>query len=159
MSKKSLMTFCLLCGLSPVLTGCGTIMSGSDQKVSFSSTPSNALVIVDGGDIGNTPLTKELARKKEHTVVIRLDGYKPYEITLKKQTNGWVWGNIIFGGVIGVIVDSSTGALYELTPEQVNADLKLKGLSSSQNDSKNLYIAVTLIPHKSWKKIGTLVNQ
>jgi hypothetical protein len=34
-----------------------------------------------------------------------------------------VWGNIVFGGIIGLAVDAITGGLYKLAPEQVSAQL------------------------------------
>ena len=36
-----------------------------------------------------------------------------------------VWqGNLVFSGVIGVDVDASSGAMYDLEPGSVHADLK-----------------------------------
>lgn len=149
----------LLLGIAPVmLTGCGTIMNGTSQKVGFSSTPSSATVTVDGKVLGNTPLTDNISRKDVHTVKIELAGYYPYEMTLTKKTTSWVWGNIIFGGLIGLGVDAVSGGLYELTPEQVSADLKKKGVAATGKDDKSLYVSVTLQPDPSWKKIGELTH-
>jgi hypothetical protein len=156
MKKNTFISLCLLVGLGPVLTGCATIMDGSKQKIGFSSNPTGAIVTVDDKILGNTPLTENLSTKKIHTVKMELVGYHPYEMTLTKKTNSWVWGNIIFGGFIGLGVDAITGGLYRLTPEQVNADLKLKGLSSSSVKDKTLYVTVTLKPDASWQKIGTM---
>lgn len=155
-----LLLLCLLVGLGPVLSGCATIMSGSEQKIGFSSTPTGAEVTIDGKVLGNTPLTENLSTKETHTVKMLLAGYEPYEMTLTKKTNGWVWGNILFGGLFGGLfglgIDAITGAIYKLTPEQVNADLKVKGISSTNIVNKTLYITATLSPDKSWEKIGNL---
>lgn len=151
-----LISLCLLIGLGPLFTGCASIIDGTKQKVSFSSSPSNAEVVVDGEGLGKTPLTKALSRKHEHNVLINLKGYQPYEVKLVHQTNGWVWGNLLFGGIIGLIIDASNGAIYELTPAQINADLKARGLSSTNLVDKTLYVTVTLHPDSSWKKIGSL---
>jgi len=156
MKKKMLVSLCLLAGLAPVLSSCATIIDGTKQKVSFSSNPSNAEVIVDGRMLGRTPLTEDLSKKDIHTVKINLNGYHPYEMTLIKKVNSWVWGNIVLGGLIGLGVDAITGGLYELSPTQVNADLKVKGLSSASMVNKALYVTVTLHPDSSWKKIGNL---
>ena len=156
MKKKLLVPLCLLVGLGPILNGCATIMSGSEQKIGFSSTPTGAEVTVDGKVLGNTPLTENLSTKDTHTVKMFLAGYYPYEMTLTKKTNGWVWGNILFGGLFGLGIDAITGSIYKLTPEQVNADLKVKGLSSTSMVNKTLYITATLSPDKSWEKIGNL---
>jgi len=158
MHSKMLVPLCLLVGLGPVLSGCATIMDGSKQKVSFSSNPSSATVTIDGKSVGFTPLTEDLSTKDIHTVKMVLDGYHTYEMTLTKNVNSWVWGNIIFGGFIGLGVDAISGGLYRLTPEQVNADMKVKGVSSASVKNKTMYVTVSLSPDKSWEKIGTLGN-
>ncbi len=156
MKHKAIASLLILAGISPILSSCATIIDGTRQKVSFSSNPSNADVTIDGRMIGKTPLTEDLSKKDIHTVKINLSGYHPYEMTLIKKVNSWVWGNIVLGGFIGLGVDALTGGLYELTPTQVNADLKVKGISSATTEHKSLYITVTLQPDKSWRKIGEL---
>ncbi|UZJ39733.1 MULTISPECIES: PEGA domain-containing protein [Prosthecochloris] len=156
--KKLLLTVCILLPLSFAFSGCGTIMDGTKQEIGFSSSPSNAVVTIDGKMIGRTPLTQSLKRKNTHKVVMALDGYYPYEMTLTKKTNGWVWGNIVFGGLIGLAVDAATGSLYKLTPEQVNADLKSNGTASISEEENALYVAVTLEPDASWQQIGNIKN-
>lgn len=37
--------------------------------------------------------------------------------------DGWLFGNLLFGGLICVIVDAATGAMYKLTPNQMAAQL------------------------------------
>jgi hypothetical protein len=156
MNKKSLVLIALLGIAGQGLSGCATIIDGTRQKVSFSSNPSSAEVVVDGRSIGKTPLTEDLSKKETHTVRISLSGYHPYEMTIIKKVNSWVWGNIVLGGLIGLGVDALTGGLYELTPTQVNADLKLKGYAESSLKDKTMYVTVTLHPDSSWKKIGEL---
>ena len=70
--------------------------------------------------------------------------------------SGWVWGNILFGGIIGLIVDASTGAMYKLTPEQVEASLKANPKAISQVKGEGLILAVALAPDPSWQKIAQL---
>ena len=154
--NKLILTVCILFPLCITFTGCGTIMSGNKQEVGFSSNPSNALVTIDGEIVGHTPLTTELSRKKTHDVVMTLDGYLPYEMTLIKKSNGWVWGNIVFGGLIGLGVDALTGAMYKLTPEQVEAEMKRGDVSSIKIGENTLYVAITLRPDTAWQKIGNL---
>jgi len=156
--KKLFLTVCILLPLSLSFAGCSTIMDGTKQEVGFSSSPSNAVVTIDGKMIGRAPLTENLKRKNTHKVVMTLDGYHPYELTLTKKSNGWVWGNIVFGGLIGLVVDASTGSLYKLSPEQVNADLKSNGTASISEGESSLFVAVTLKPDEAWQKIGNIKN-
>lgn len=46
------------------------------------------------------------------------------EVTLVQTQNGWIWGNILVGGIIGLAIDFGTGAAYKLTPQEVNVALQ-----------------------------------
>ena len=113
------------------------------------------MVSINGQESGTTPLILDLERKNNHIISIELDGYEEYETTLTRKVSGWVWGNIVFGGLIGLVIDASTGGMYELTPEQLEADLKNKNISYADTD-KGLYIGVVLEAKPNWKKIGDL---
>ena len=134
---------------------CGTIMQGTTQQVGISSNPSNASVTINGQNHGNTPMIIDLKRKDSHMVRIQLDGYQPYETNLTRSTSGWVWGNIVFGGLIGLVVDASAGGMYKLTPEQIDSELRSSQAEALSNDD-GLYIAVVLEADPSWEKIGSL---
>jgi hypothetical protein len=144
--------------LIATLTACASIMHGGRQDVGFTSTPPNARILVDGSAVGNTPLTTKLERKKPHTVRLELTGYQAFEAKLERKTSGWVWGNIVFGGVIGVVIDASTGGMYKLTPPQVTAQLASGG-STATLVSDGLYFAVTLAPDPAWECVGKLERQ
>jgi hypothetical protein len=138
-----------------LLTGCATVMHGTRQSVAISSYPSNADVWVDNKYIGKSPTVVELSRKDNHIVKIELKGYEPYETTLTHQVSGWVFGNLVYGGLLGVAVDAISGGLYKLTPEQVQAEMQ-KGHLSQAPKSDEIYIAAVLVPDPSWEKIGNL---
>lgn len=104
--------------------------------------------------VGNTPLEMKLRRQREYHVMIRLEGYLPYETKLTKAFNAWYLGNIAFGGVIGLIIDPLTGAIYKLTPKEINAQLE-QGITfkAAKND---INIAVALEVDESWEQVGKL---
>lgn len=106
-----------------VQPGCATIMHGGDQQIHISSTPSGAQVRIDGIPHGDSPLFPSLKRKKAHTVAFSLEGYEPHQTIVKTRLSGWVWGNILFGGVIGLIIDLITGSVKELYPDEIHVDL------------------------------------
>ncbi|WP_309608591.1 PEGA domain-containing protein [Flavobacterium sp.] len=139
-----------------LFSSCATIVSGSKQKVKFTSNPSEATIIIDKIEVGKTPFEIKLARKSEHSVVIKLDGYQTYETKLTKKFNGWYIGNVLFGGIIGLIVDPITGAIYNLSPKEVSAQIN-KGTAFKSN-SKDVYVAVTMNIDPNWKKVGQLEN-
>ena len=136
-------------------SGCATIIHGTTQEVSFTSDPTSADVVIDGMKLGETPFTAELDRGDKHTVEIRLDGYEPYTMVLNKKVSGWVWGNLVFGGLIGLAVDAGTGALYNLTPEQVNAVLDDNRVAANTSEG-GLVVAVVLKPNPEWERVGQL---
>lgn len=140
--------------LTLLLSSCATIISGSKQNVKFSSDPSTATIFIDEVEVGKTPFEIKLERKSEHRVMIKLEGYQNYETKLTKKFNGWYLGNIIFGGLIGLIIDPITGAMYDLTPNEINAQMN-KGTAFRSN-GKDVYIAIALNIDPSWKKVGQL---
>lgn len=134
---------------------CGTIIQGTTQEIGISSNPSKASVTINGQDKGTTPLIVDLKRKDSHTIRIELDGYEPYETTLTRKVSGWVWGNIVFGGLIGLAVDAISGGMYKLTPEQISAELRDGNLSFDETE-EGFLIAIVLEPNPEWEKIDSL---
>lgn len=147
-----ILSICLL-----VLPSCGTIIHGTTQQVGISSSPSNAGVAINGVNIGSTPVMVDLKRKDSHIVRISLAGYETYETTLTRKVSGWVWGNIVFGGLIGLVVDSSTGGMYKLTPEQIQAELR-SGQANVLNTEDGLFITFVLRANSDWEKVGELTR-
>jgi hypothetical protein len=139
-----------------ILMGCATIMHGTSQEIGIQSTPSGAAVSVDNKPLGTTPVVAKLSRKDTHTVTITLDGYYPYEANIVRSTSGWVWGNIVFGGLVGLAVDAISGGLYKLKPDEVEAQLRAQGVQGVV-DGTDFVIAVVLEPDPSWEKVGSLV--
>ena len=63
--------------------------------------------------------------KREHyTVTFNKPGYGTNTLLIKSTVDGWYFGNLLFGGVLGMlIVDPATGAMYNL-PDSAIADLE-----------------------------------
>ena len=126
--------------LMPVLTivmlmavSCASIIHGSKQNVSFQSNPSGATVeVVDGMGVSygvcDTPCSLELKRKREYKAKISKAGYGSAEMVIQKKSDGWIWGNIFFGGVIGLIIDFSNGAAYKLDPSTLQVTLSSESM-------------------------------
>jgi hypothetical protein len=108
-----------------LVTGCATVINGTNQNVWVASEPPGATVVVDNVPEGETPLRLELKRRRTHLVRLERDGYKPYEVLLNRDTSDWVWGNIIVCcGLIGMGVDAMTGAFYNLEPGEIYMQLE-----------------------------------
>jgi hypothetical protein len=144
-------------GASVVCLGaCASIMHGTHQDVGISSNPTGAQVSVDGQITGKTPIVANLRRKENHIIHLELAGYKPYDTTVTRSVSGWVWGNIVIGGLIGLAVDAISGGLYKLTPEQVSGTLLSGGTAGTIRTSDGIYVTVVLSPQPDWQKVGQL---
>ena len=138
-----------------IAAACGTIIHGTRQDVGVSSTPTGAQVVVDNMPLGQTPVVAKLTRKDNHVIRITMPGYQTFETNVTRSVSGWVWGNIVFGGLIGLAVDAIRGGLYKLRPEQVTGTLATADVRSEQG---GLYVAVVLAPDPSWEKVGQLTR-
>ena len=134
---------------------CASILHGSSQEVGIASQPSGATVTVDNQALGTTPVVAKLKRKDKHFIAVTMDGYQPFELTTTRSTSGWVWGNIVFGGLIGLAVDLSTGGAYKVNPAQVSAQLAAAHASATFEDG-TLYVVLVRVPDPSWERIGQL---
>lgn len=117
------------------LSGCSHIMNGSTQAVTFKSEPDGAALTITnraGEKIhtGTTPATVTLARgagyfqAETYTISLVKDGYAPKELKITGTMSGWYIGNLLFGGLIGMLaVDPVTGAMY-IFPESINGKLE-----------------------------------
>jgi len=70
--------------------------------------------------------------------------------------DGWFLGNLLFGGIIGIIVDASSGAMYKLTPDQVIAQLKSNSTGMIDLKDDQIYVAVSMKIDPNWEQIGQL---
>jgi hypothetical protein len=100
------------------LGGCASIVSGTKQSVSFNSEPDGALVTVSGKVVGKTPVSVDVPKGKNQAFTFAKDGFKTYSGQLSTSTDGWFWGNIVFGGFFGSTTDGVSGAIYEFAPDQ-----------------------------------------
>lgn len=132
-----------------------SIIHGSTQEIALTSEPSAAEVIIDGQHRGKTPLSVTLRRKERHTVTISLPGYETQEIALERRVNGWVWGNILLGGLIGLVIDASTGAMYKIDPATLRAQLTPEQVQA-RNEGLRLHVLVRRHISPGWDKVGQL---
>ncbi|MFN3169495.1 MAG: translation initiation factor 2 [Hyphomicrobiales bacterium] len=114
----------IVCGIAAVtLSGCATVTRGTTNEVSFESTPSGATVLTSLQQTCVTPCMLEVARNQSFTATFNLEGFEPRTVPVTTQVAGagaaGMAGNLILGGVVGVVVDASTGAMNEHVPNPV----------------------------------------
>jgi len=130
-----------------LVIGCCTIISGRNQNLPVVSNPSGAKVIVNGVQ-QQSPCTLVLDRKQLlYQVRVEKEGYEPVEITLRKGVNGWIWGNLLFGGIIGLIIDICTGSVNKFTPTELEVSLVQKKLGLNDLKGRDI-LFVKLIETK-----------
>lgn len=137
---------------------CTTLVNSPKQTIKFSSYPSEAMVSINDKFYGVTPLKTSLKRNKKHFIKIELEGYQPYKLLLLRKFDNLFWGNILVGGLPGMIVDIVTGSMYQLTPKQVHAHFRSE-TGSLYKAEDDIYIGVTMQPDPQWKKIGELTRK
>lgn len=164
---KRIFTYYLIAlTLMVLLTGCASIIHGTKQNVVFTSQPPGAKITIDGIEYGTTPKSVELSRKgrlkgessgkKEYAVKIEMEGYYPYEIKITRELDGLFFGNLLLGGIVGMIIDAGSGAMFKLTPDQLVAHLGRSTSMNVSNSEDEIYLAVAMDIDPSWEQIGTM---
>lgn len=140
--KKIISVLVALCFL---ISGCASIVSKSSYPVTINSNPDQATITITderGTQIykGKTPTTITLKagesyfHGKDYTVAFEKEGYEKQIATIQRQLDGWYIGNILLGGLIGMlIVDPITGAMWKLeSPLTVNLAEKTSSLENNE---------------------------
>ena len=124
-------------------SSCASIVSKSTYPLSINSTPSGATIsITDKKGIeiflGNTPAVVRLKagagffEKAEYQVKFSSLGYDDKIVPVTFSIDGWYFGNILLGGLIGMlIIDPATGAMWKIDTEFLNATLSQSAASIS----------------------------
>ena len=135
-----------------IASGCSSIISKSDYTVAVSSNPAGANfsitnragLSVHSGVTPSSVMLKSSAgffKGETYTIELLKDGYSPKIFTLTSSVDGWYFGNLLLGGLIGMlIVDPATGAMYNLP---TRADINLDPLAADGGAGHTLQIATT----------------
>ena len=118
------------------LTACASILSKSIYPIRITSNPSDARVNIvdqDGTEVynGKAPAVVQLEasagffKKQQYALTFSADGYQSKTIPLLCKVDGWYWGNLLLGGVVGMlIIDPATGAMYKFHQESISTTLE-----------------------------------
>ena len=80
-------------------------------------------MIVDGRNVGTTPLKTDLKRGQSHVIQVEKPGYLTETKMTTTRWNAVPLLNVVIGGGIGMVVDLATGAATNVTPDAVTVDL------------------------------------
>ena len=149
------------------LTGCATIVGKDVFPLTINSNPDGANIsIKDEKDkkvfTGTTPTTVTLSagesyfHAKSYYISFSKTGYAEQQAVIKATISGWYFGNILFGGLIGMlIVDPITGKMWKL-PTEVSANLSQQ-VSLNENQSTLKIVTLDQVP-KDMRKYLVRIN-
>lgn len=154
------------------LAGCATIVGDTDETITLKSSPSGANISITdekGSETftGSTPTTVQLEKAdgsyfggKTYTVEIHKPGFQSRTLTIDSRLNGWyLGGNLLFGGWIGwLVVDPMTGAMYNLSPNEINAELKASVASSDENGKTLNIVMLDDLPKRLHQELELIGN-
>lgn len=107
-----------------LLTCCSTIMTGTTETISITSEPAGATVkILPTGDSAVTPAEVQLSKRYSYLLRAQLDCHDEGRARIENSVHGWMWGNILIGGAIGLLVDVTSGGGFNLEPEEIHFGL------------------------------------
>jgi len=105
-----------------VLSGCATITKSSSQTVTIDTRPPGATCALTRGGktfaiVNPTPGAISVEKSSDAiSISCTKDGYLETAGTIESSFQAMTFGNIIFGGLIGVAVDAASGAMHEYKP-------------------------------------------
>lgn len=112
-----------LSSLVLLLSGCATIISGSNQTLTFNSNVEGVNVYVDGALIGKTPVSASFKKNKAQTVMFTKDGYESVTRNITKEFDPVAVLSIFWDFST---TDFITGAVYEYAPNAIYVEMPVK---------------------------------
>jgi hypothetical protein len=131
-------TIAAIAAFGVALSGCASIIKGTTQQIAITTPPTEGATCVLSSRQGNwTVVSPGVAKvnKSKEDIQVRCTktGWKDATATIPSSFEGWTLGNILIGGVIGVGVDASTGAINEY-PHAFQIPMQ-QGVSSIPQDT------------------------
>ena len=128
MKKISIISFLML-------AACGTVISSSNQNISFDSNVKGVRIFVDGMEICKTPCVYPFERKAATSVITaKKEGYEDKQIILRSELNSVAILNLTFWP--SWLTDVATGGMWQYNRDGVYIDMEksdLKGAALEQS--------------------------
>lgn len=118
----------MLCGFT---VGCASITGNNSQTVSIDTTDKGTpvtgaqcrLVNDKGTWYALTPNSVNVRKSaKDLTIVCEKDGLDPGSTTVASSVNAKMFGNVIFGGGVGAVIDHAKGTAYDY-PQNIPVEM------------------------------------
>ena len=133
-SANTLSVIILSC-VAALSGGCASIVHGGNRSITVNTLPSGATATISKVEgttvvVQTTPCTFSLDPKRgyfkgqSYRLKLELPGYQTAQVELRSEMSGWFFGNILFGGLIGMLaVDPVTGSMWNIAPGKIEQHL------------------------------------
>lgn len=158
---KIILKSLFIVGIALLMSNCATIVSKSVYPLRIDTNPEDAKITITNRfnlNIfeGKAPASLMLNassgffQPEMYTIKIEKDGYAPRTISIKAEMDGWFCGNILAGGLIGIVIDAASGAMYKIEPNIYNVTLQ-KETAGLENQRGIQIMDINDIPEE-WKE-------
>ena len=136
MKKKTMMMAAMAACVATLFSSCATIVSGTTATIQINGKFTEPMTITTSYQTyEDVVLPAEVKVKRQHLdgqhIKITSPNYTYEDIILNRTVNGWAFGNIVFGGLIGLGVDLGNNAVskpgqdiyyIKATPKEQNTE-------------------------------------
>jgi hypothetical protein len=104
------------------VSGCATLVTGNSQTLTLDTQPVGAACIFkrDGvtiGAVNPTPGSVSVDKSyKDIDVVCSKEGYRDAAGRVGSSFQPMTFGNVLFGGLVGIVIDAASGAVTQYEP-------------------------------------------
>jgi len=129
------------------LNNCASITESKNQSMSVSTGEvTGAMCTLSNSKgsyyVNSTPGSVMVRNACDQlTVTCKKDGYVPANSgagSIQDKSKGMAWGNVIFGGIIGIAVDRQTGAGCTYPQQNIIFPMKKASAENPENNIKKL---------------------
>ncbi|HEX8322090.1 PEGA domain-containing protein [Longimicrobium sp.] len=129
MRKKMMLALVPLTALA--LNACATLFTGTKDTINFNSNPAGATVLIDGIEVGKTPITVPVKRSLSgKTVILRMAGYQDRTFELSQEFN--VVSVLNLASILGWGIDAATGSIMKYDRKDYQMDLERRTSMAQQ---------------------------
>ena len=123
------------------LSSCATIVSGGAPKITINGdVPEPVTIETEDAAYIDVTLPTVVKANRHHIdgqrIQITSENYKFDDIVLTKTVNGWAFGNILIGGLIGWGIDLGTNCVSKPAQTEFTITPKPKGRNESTKENK-----------------------
>jgi hypothetical protein len=113
-----------------MLSGCGFVLHGGKQDITFDSKPPGVAVTLDNATQFTTPHTIALTRSSNHQALFKKEGYEPQLLSIRHEflIGPAIVGNILPLFPVGLAIDVMTGAAWGFERDYLAVDMTKSGV-------------------------------